>query len=257
MLDYDLEMSRRIESTYTSQDVVEQRRQVLDVLAPKPGERVLDIGVGPGFLASEIAEMVGPSGLVCGVDTSDSMLGLAQARGGQTVRLRHGSATEIPYPQGEFDAAVSTQVLEYVADIPTALAEAYRVLRPGGRLVVLDTDWDSIVWRSGDEQRMNRVLAAWAEHLADPHLPRTLIGALRRAGFTVAPPQVIVLLNVGYAPDTYSAGMIGVVAAFVPGRHGLTADDVEGWQADLIGHGDDGFFSLNRYLFCATKPASR
>ena len=56
------------------------------------------------------------------------------------------------------------------------------MLRPGGRLLVLDTDWDSIVWHSSDRERMERVLAAWNEHLADPYLPRRLPGLLRAAG---------------------------------------------------------------------------
>ena len=64
--------------------------------------------------------------------------------------------------------------------MPAALAEAWRVLRPGGRLLVLDTDWDSIVWRSGDHDRMRRVLAAWDRHLADPYLPRRLTGCSKR-----------------------------------------------------------------------------
>jgi arsenite methyltransferase len=254
MLRYDEETSRRVEATYRTPDVVQQRRQVLEVLAPKPGERILDIGVGPGFLAAEIAAVVGSSGLVDGVDMSESMLALARARCGGTVRLRTGEATRLPYGDGEFDAAVSTQVLEYVADIAAALAETYRVLRPGGRLVVLDTDWDSIVWRNGDAERMARVLAAWEEHLADPHLPRSLVGVLRRTGFDVSPPQVIPLLNVGFASASYSAGLIDIVAAFVTGRHGLTAEEVDAWAADLRGQAEDAFFSLNRYVFCATRP---
>ena len=256
MLSFDEETSRRVEETYRTADVVEQRRQVVAMLAPKPGERVLDIGVGPGFLAAEIAALVRLSGLVCGVDVSGSMLAMAQARCGDRVQLRAGEATRLPYPDGEFAAAVSTQVFEYVADMPAALAEVYRVLRPGGRLVVLDTDWDSIVWHSSDAARMNRVLAAWEEHLADPRLPRTLGSSLRRAGFDVAQPRVIPLLNVGFAEDTYSAFLIGTVAAFVAGRHGLTSGEVRAWAADLRGQGEDGFFSLNRYLFCATKPAA-
>jgi arsenite methyltransferase len=146
-------------------------------------------------------------------------------------------------------------VLEYVKDVPGALAEMTRVLRPGGRVLVLDTDWDSIVWHSSDEERMARVLAAWEQHLVDPHLPRRLRGWLERAGLQVAPPQVVPLCNVGFDPATYSAGLLDFVAGFVVGRDGLTAEEVQAWAADLRSLGPDAFFSLNRYLFCATKAA--
>jgi ubiquinone/menaquinone biosynthesis C-methylase UbiE len=89
-------------------------------------------------------------------------------------------------PQESFDVAVATQVLEYVKDVPGALTAMARVLRPGGRVLVLDTDWDSIVWHSSDEERMARVLAAWEQHPVDPHLPRRLRGWLERAGLQVA-----------------------------------------------------------------------
>ena len=80
MLQFDAEASRRVEATYTTPDVVEQRQAVLGALGLGPGERVIDIGTGPGLLAAEIAAAVGPDGLVCGIDISDSMLTLARAR---------------------------------------------------------------------------------------------------------------------------------------------------------------------------------
>ena len=164
MLQFNAEASRRVEATYTTPDVVEQRQAVLGALGLGPGERVIDIGTGPGLLAAEIAAVVGPDGLVCGIDISDSMLALASARtsrpGSAPIELRQAGADRLPYAQASFDVAVATQVLEYVKDVPGALAEIWRVLRPGGRVLVLDTDWDSIVWHSSDERCMARVLAA-------------------------------------------------------------------------------------------------
>jgi arsenite methyltransferase len=256
-LQFDEATSRRIEATYGTPDVVEQRRIVRAALGLQPGQDVLDIGSGPGFLASEMAQAVGPGGSVRGIDPSDAMLSLARRRrpaaGAAPVEFGPGQATEIPFPDGAFDAVTSTQVYEYVGDMRAALAEAHRVLRPNGQLLVLDTDWDSIVWRSSDADRMRRVLAAWDEHLADPHLPRRLTGLLTEAGFTVTHRSAIPLFNAGYDPRTFSAGLIGFIGAFVPGRPGVTAADVNAWAEDLTGLGADYFFSLNRYLFLAVK----
>ena len=156
---FDAAMSRRVESAYTTPDVVEQRRIVVDALSLQPGERVLDIGSGPGFLAGEMASAVGASGSVTGIDPSEHMLSLAgERRAPAHLTFGPGTATDLPFPDGEFDVVTSTQVYEYVADMPRALAEAHRVLRPGGRLLVLDTDWDSTVWASSDADRMRRVL---------------------------------------------------------------------------------------------------
>jgi arsenite methyltransferase len=254
----DPEASRRVEATYTTPDVVEQRRAVRAALALKAGERVLDIGSGPGMLACEMAEDVGATGSVDGLDPSESMLAIARRRAAAAattarVDFAVGDAASLPYGDAAFDAVVTTQVYEYLDDVPAALAEVHRVLRPGGRLLVLDTDWDSIVWHASDAQRMRRVLVAWDEHLANPYLPRTLTRLLRDAGFSVSRREVIPLLNAGYDENSFSAGLIGFIRAFVPGRHGLTEADAAAWADDLVALKEDYFFSLNRYVFLAVR----
>jgi arsenite methyltransferase len=250
-LQFGEEQSRAVEATYATQDVVRQRRVTLAALEPRNGERVIDIGCGPGYLASEIAELVGSDGFVQGVDPSPHMLEIAAKRALPHMELTEGDALSLPAEDASFDAAVSTQVYEYVGDMPAALAEVRRVLRPGGRLLVLDTDWDSIVWRSSDDSRMERVLRAWEEHLAHPHLPRVLPELLADAGFAPRLTQVVPVLNVGYEPATYSASVLGMIARFVSGRQGIAPEEASAWEDDLRSLGANYFFSLNRYLFVA------
>ncbi|WP_345604770.1 methyltransferase domain-containing protein [Pseudonocardia adelaidensis] len=272
MLQFDEAGARRLEAVYTTPDVVGQRREVRRILGLRPGEHVVDVGAGPGLLAAEMAAEVGPAGRVHAVEPSESMRALAAARTRAPaatpetapveiapveiapVEIMAGSADALPLPDASVDAAVSTQVLEYVADVPGALAEVRRVLRPGGRLLVLDTDWDSIVWHSRDAARTARILAAWDEHLADPHLPRTLAPTLRAAGFTQVRTHVLPLLNVGYDPNTFSAMNASTIGAFVTGRAGIDDADVRDWIDDVTSLGDAAFFSLNRYVFLASKP---
>src|SRR5690242_8008391 len=235
MLQFDEAGARRIQRTYSTADVVRQRAEVLELLAAQPGERVLDVGSGPGFLVASLADAVGPSGVVHGVDRSRPMNAVARdlTSSRSWVGIAEGDALALPYAGGIFDAAVSTQVYEYVADIPAALAELRRVLRRGGRVLVLDTDWDSVVWHVADRERHRRVMAAWEEHLVHPHLPCTLPGQLRRAGFRVTGRHLIPLFNPRLEPNSFSALNMEMIARFVRGRQGLTEDDAAAWIADL------------------------
>ena len=255
MLQFDENAARHFQRVYSTPDVVQQRAEVLALLAAQPGERVLDVGSGPGFLVASLADAVGPSGAVHGLDQSAPMNAVARDLLGTRpwASIDDGDVLELPYPDGAFDAAVSTQVYEYVADIPRALSELRRVLRLGGRALVLDTDWDSVVWHVADRQRHRRIMDAWEEHLVHPHLPCTLPGHLRRAGFRVTRRHLIPLFNPRYEQNTISALNMGMIARFVVGRRGLTEEDVDAWMADLRERGaeDDYLFSVNRYCFLA------
>jgi arsenite methyltransferase len=243
MLEFDEATAKQVEATYQTPDVIEQRRATRAILALQPGEHVLDIGSGPGFLAAEMAAEVGAGGRVVGLDPSESMLAMG-ARRGAPVEYVAGDAVTLPFPDETFDAAIATQVYEYVPDMPAALAEARRVLKPGGRLLILDTDWDSVVWHSTDRARMQRVLKKWNDHLADPYLPRRLPGLLRDAGFALGEATIIPILNRGEADD-FSRRIMHVIADFVDDR---------AWAEDLRAMGEDYFFSLNRYVFVARRP---
>lgn len=160
---FDDDLANQLETLYRTGDVLRRRRLVREALGAAPGERVLDVGCGPGFYVTELLEQVGATGLVVGVDASPQTLALARRRtqGQDNVALHQADATALPVVDASFDRALSVQVLEYVSDPAAALAELHRALRPGGRLVVWDVDWSTVSWHSADPDRMRRVLTVW------------------------------------------------------------------------------------------------
>lgn len=256
-LHYDDDAAEQLLALYETHDVVQQRWDFLRALGPRPDERVLDVGSGPGFLTYAIAEAVGASGTVDGIDISDPLLAVARTQCARQswVNFHHASATQLPFDDHTFDAAISTQVLEYVSEVDAALAEIHRVVRPAGRVVIVDTDWDSIVWHSPNRERMKRVLEAWEEHAAYPRLPRTMASRLHSAGFCVHSQRVVPLFNHCYDPDTYSNRVIDLIVPFVSGRKGISDTEAMAWARELREAGKRGeyFFSLNRYLFLAKR----
>ena len=184
-IEFDESTVRRLEVLYRTRDVLRRRQLVRDALGVAPGERILDVGCGPGFYVAELLERVGSDGSVVGIDSSQPMLAVAAHRseGHDNVSFHEADATSLPVEDASFDAALSVQVLEYVADVPAALAEMYRALRAGGRLVVWDVDWATLSLHTTDPARTERILRAWDGHLAHPSLPQTLTAQLQAAGF--------------------------------------------------------------------------
>lgn len=116
------------------------RSRLRTVLAPQPGERVLEIGPGTGYYTLDIAGWVGPQGRVEIFDLQREFLDHVMRRAGEhglaNVHPTQGDATALPYEDGSVDAVVLTAVLGEIPDTVAALREVRRVLRPGGRLVV-------------------------------------------------------------------------------------------------------------------------
>ncbi|MCC6179348.1 MAG: class I SAM-dependent methyltransferase [Chloroflexi bacterium] len=108
----------------------------------RPSQRVLDVGCGPGYFARLLAEVVGPDGLVVGVDPSAEMIGYAHRKASRIGQLQFqiGTAEALSFPDEQFDTVVSTLVMHHLPEdlrVP-ALCEMRRVLRPGGTLLVAD-----------------------------------------------------------------------------------------------------------------------
>lgn len=163
------------------------RTDLIGRLAPQPGERVLDMGTGPGEPAISIAGQVGASGRVTGIDLSENMVSIAQrvahARGRENVEFRVMDCGALEFPNESFDAVISSFGFQIFTDPEKAAREALRVLRPGGRIAVS-------VWSTRDK-------VPWIHAIIGPMLEH-------------AEPD-----ETGYLPTPYETGGPGEMVAFL------------------------------------------
>src|SRR5947199_5410074 len=113
------------------------RERAGEMAALSPGDRALDVATGTGDLAIELSSRVGPQGEVVGSDFSEGMLELARRKAPE-LRFEHGNALSLPYEDEEFDAATVGFGARNFSDLPQGLREMARVVRPGGRVVILE-----------------------------------------------------------------------------------------------------------------------
>lgn len=255
---FDERAAQELEVVYRTRDVLRRRRLVRDALAIEPGHRVLDVGCGPGFYVAELLPQVGANGAVVGVDSSAPMLAAAARRceGLGDASFREGSATSLPLADRSFDRVLCVQVLGHVADVPAALAEFHRVLRPGGRVLVWDVDWSTLSWHSADPERMQRVLQSFARHLAHPALPRTMAASLRAAGFTGIETQGHAFVTTDTDPETFGGMALPRIEQHLAEHGGVDPAEAAAWadEQHRLGARGEYYFAVIQCGFTATRP---
>ena len=140
--------------------IVDLRARVVDALKLRPGECLIDVGCGTGTALFQLSGLVGPGGRAVGIDVSDGLLAVAKRRCPPSVELIRASATALPFADESFDAYRAERVYLHLDDPKLALAEARRVLRPGGRLVLAEPDWEGLLLDEPDPGLVRRALTA-------------------------------------------------------------------------------------------------
>lgn len=151
----------------------------------EPGMRVLDLGCGPGFFASGLAQLVGAQGRIDGVDINARFAADATARFEDVAQLNfhHVTDHQLPFADQTFDRVICKNVLEYVPDLDATLSELYRVTRVGGRIHVIDSDWGFVIVNPWSPQTTAEFFQAAAPAFNEPYIGRRIPGKLQDAGF--------------------------------------------------------------------------
>lgn len=249
--------AKDIERPYKSLEVVRLRMRILKALALNAGEVAVDIGCGTALLTYEMALDVGSEGRVVGIDNSPDMLAHAARRcdGLDQIELMEGDVRKLPLDDQSCNAAACVQVLLFIEDVSAAIAEIGRVLRPGGRIAVSETDWRSVVVNSAEQSTTRRIFEAWDDAVASPNLPVRLGPILRACGFTAARAEAIPILDTSYSSGNFSVNSVEGLAQIAQDRGAISDDERVAWLDDLQRQGHEGtyFFCVTRFLFSATK----
>ena len=236
------------------------------LLAPaavEAGHRVLDFGCGPGFMSVALADMVGASGQVHGVDINARFVADATARaaGRDHVSFHHVTDGRIPLPDGAVDRVLCKNVLEYVPDIDATLAELSRVLAPGGRIHVIDSDWGFVVVEPWGKENVDRYFAAASVAFREPHIGRKAAGLLTGHGFEGVEVRIQAFADTqGRSLPVISNMRSYIDAARAAGdgaARGLSADEADALVASAEQAVAAGtfLFSLPQFLVSGNRPA--
>jgi ubiquinone/menaquinone biosynthesis C-methylase UbiE len=238
-------------------DLAHAYKQVaFDALAVRSGHLVLDLGCGPGTDLGMLARAAGPAGRVLGIDSDPRMAGQARARIAGIARtdVLLADVHALPLPANSVHRVRTDRLLQHVADVPRVLAEARRVLRPGGRLVMAEPDWDSLAVDHPDPD----IARAYTRHIADrivcnAVVGRQLVRLAGQAGFTVTSvdPVTSVFRDV-QAADQVLGLQRNTERAVAAGY--LTRRQADGWLRHLA---EQPFFAAVTLYVVTAESAAR
>ena len=250
VMDYSDDLAFIQQSAASTADYDARRQACLEFVAAVSGERILEVGCGSGLFVRSLANAVGETGFVRGLDLSEQQIAVARSNcaGLDQVKLETGDALNLPFRNGEFDAVVTIQTLEYVPEVESAIRELLRVLRPGGRFINFATNWGSVFWNSNQPERMRAMLSAWDEHAPYPNLPAQLPRYLDETGLVRDIEQEpFTILNGAFTESAFSYWAAQLIAVFATGRGLVSNEEATAWMKDL-----QAINSAGEYHFCTT-----
>jgi ubiquinone/menaquinone biosynthesis C-methylase UbiE len=226
-----------------------------EVLAPKPGEHAVDVGSGTGDELQLLATAVGSTGAATGVEPNPALLAESIRRAeesGSTAKFVPGNAFELPFDESTVDILRCERVWQHLDEPQRAADEVARVLRPGGRALVIDTDWATTIMHPGDLEVVEAMRQMWLKRFPNPFSGRKLAGQLSAAGLRVDDIGSQALIQDPRAIDT----MLAAMTATASDQSFITEEQ----RDQLIGAlragaaSGDFHFSVTMFAVLASKP---
>jgi ubiquinone/menaquinone biosynthesis C-methylase UbiE len=228
-----------------------------ELLELHAGQAILEVGCGLGDDLRRMAQQLGDTGRLVGVDASLALLEQARARLVDWLRIAwiYADARRLPFPADHFDRCRIDRTLQHIQHPEQVVAEMARVVKPGGRVLAYDNDWGTFSISGQDETTSRHLEDLWTGAITNRVIGRQLPRLFQNAGLTRVrvEPSVSVLTDFELADQVYNLRATGILAI----ERGLAdAERVDRWLDDLPTQSQEGVFlcSLTAYTVVGQKP---
>jgi ubiquinone/menaquinone biosynthesis C-methylase UbiE len=250
---------RYLESARGNAGIQALKRQSYALLEAAPGKRLLDVGCGVGDDVRALAQIVGATGSAVGLDNSQTMIEAARKRSAGLDlpgSFQQGDSHALPFDDGAFDGCRAERVLIHSDDPTRALAEMARVVRPGGKVVVIEPDLETVILHLSDHT-LARTWTAWqCASVRNGRVGRQLPELFHHCGLT----DIQLLPTVHYATQLDSLESMQRLVRRAEQQHALTAEEASALLQELQERSAQGtYFEFGVFFTLAgrkTAPAA-
>lgn len=250
---------RKLERMGRTEAELAARRRYLDLLAPRPGERIVDVGAGTGLITLDIAARVNPGGRVVAVDPSAALLdharSAAEAAGlSDVLEARVGDGRALPFADRSFDAAFCHWVLLHVDPGAAIVRELKRVTLPGGRVMCVEMDWETAIVHPGERALTRRILNFSNDRHLEGWSGRRLTSLFKECGLVDVLVEPIV--DVDQSGDAVWLDFINERAQNAVKGGVVTNAEARAWTGaiEAAGGADRYFFAITQFAVQGRVP---
>jgi arsenite methyltransferase len=246
-------MASALEERGRALDQQQVNAALMEAVDPTSGECVFEAGCGSGLLCRQIVPALVPGGRVIALDISHKMTSIAQniaAREGLANRIEWcaGIAETVPFPDGCFDKILAARLLLHVSDPAAILKEMRRVLRPGGKLVTMDWDFETVVVDQSNRELTRRLLQWRCDHYGGNNWSgRQLWRRLADAGFTGL--KMVPVVSIATREQDSLTLSLFRAAQVARNGGGITSEEHDAWVAELKSALADGSYFASIVYF--------